>query len=450
MNSVDVIEGRARTLGGSGMASDLAIDDAAVQDLAMKYKPQAQTAPSDNNSVVCNSASILNPPKLEALSSIRQVSYSEEHCSSTTCSEQPQEQKDDRCFSAASNISLAESNYDPFPSGESKVASSRRASVSSAGFADGLWTRLQRKSEVWEMESALSYDDDEHPAFSQFIANYVSKTWGWITSTLKTAFTTKSILSPCVLLFVTLSVCGILITHAFETKETNTRIQEALFIAEQTDQFFVSILEQTYVPLFSMAQFVIELDIFHELDYRVGDRCDPAVDEFNCTKSMAAPLKEGNETTHRDLTDLFNTEYGREVQKKFDSIASSIKENSGLAHSLVNIQLAPKGVVSLLYPMVNCEDFDNGYCMNNTGAWGIDNMNAPGRVELSEETVVADGVVTAGPLPLIQGGDTFIARLAINIEGGNHSMVVNGTDYPCWGFAVVSLGSVQTLTILQI
>ena len=214
-------------------------------------------------------------------------------------------------------------------------------------------------------------------------------------------------------------------------------------MAEQTDLFFVRTLEKTFTPLFSMAQFIQELDVFHELDIAIGDRCDPKVDEFNCTESTSVPVKKGNETTHRDLIEFFDTEYGQEVQSKFDSIASGIKENSGLGKSLVNIQVAPKGVVSLLYPMVNCEDFDNGFCLNNTAAWGHDLLNDPERVAIAEATVPADGVVTAGPLPLLQGSDTFIARLPINMKGGNHSMVVDGVDYPCWGFAVVLIDWVR-------
>ena len=419
MNGVDMNiitsdppEGSNLSGSDSGVAQD-------VQDFADRF--------NKSNGVV----SILNPPK-DDTSVRRRVSYAEKLRRSST-------------LSAASSNQVQDDDDDY--GGGSKGSSQRRESAASIGsskrssmsnFTDGIWGRLQRaKSEVWEMESQLSYDDDELWSLSQCLTDSLSSTCRWVSSTLKTAFTTMSILIPCVLLFVTFSVCGILITNAFESSEADSRKQQAVFVAEQTDQFFVRILERAFVPLFSMAQFIQELDEFHVLDQKVGDRCDPIADEFNCTQSESAPVKDGQEISHRDLTDLFNSEYGQKLQKKFDSIASGIKENSGLGKSLVNIQVAPKGVVSLLYPMVNCEDFDDGWCMNNTGAWGHDLLNDPNRVAIAEATVPADGVVTAGPLPLLQGRDTFIARLAINMDGGNHSMVVNGVDYPCWGFAVV-------------
>ena len=82
--------------------------------------------------------------------------------------------------------------------------------------------------------------------------------------------------------------------------------------------------------------------------------------------------------------------------------------------------------------------------MNNTGAWGHDLLNDPNRVGIARATVPAPGVVTAGPLNLIQGGETFIARLAINFPNQGpkpwkHSMVVDNVEYPCWGFVVVLL-----------
>ena len=409
MNGVDI--GR-----GHDVSQDITLPNNSNQD-----------ADHSNNSN--NIVSILNPPK-EDSSVRRRVSYAEKIRRSSTLS------------AASSNQMIDDDDYGGGSKGSSQrrestasIGSSKRSSISN--ITDGIWGRLQRaKSDVWEMESQLSIDDDERWSLSQYLTDGLSSTCRWVSSTLKTAFTTMSILIPCVLLFATFSVCGILITNAFESSEAESRKQQAVFVAEQTDQFFVRILERAFVPLFSMAQFIQELDEFHTLDQKIGDRCDPVVDEYNCTQSESAPVKEGQEVSHRDLTDLFNSEYGQKIQKKFDNIASGIKENSGLGKSLVNIQVAPKGVVSLLYPMVNCQDFD-GWCMNNTGAWGHDLLNDPNRVAIAEATVPADGVVTAGPLPLLQGGDTFIARLAINMDGGNHSMVVNGVDYPCWGFAVV-------------
>jgi hypothetical protein len=37
------------------------------------------------------------------------------------------------------------------------------------------------------------------------------------------------------------------------------------------------------------------------------------------------------------------------------------------------MQLAPQGVVSLVYPLVNTEDFSDGKFLDNSGAIGCDN-----------------------------------------------------------------------------
>ena len=418
LDGIDVVVNNKVTSDPSNGDNAASIGDeppnGSFQDLADKYKD----TPDDTNGE--DIVSILNPNKENQSSIRRRVSYKEEPEESYTF---PDDDSD-------TNV------------GGSKGSSNRRGSATGSEssrrsfISDGIWGRLHRKSEVWEMESVISIDEDEHQSLSECLMTNLSSSCRWVSSTLQTAFTTMSILIPCVILFVAFSVCGILIVNAFEAAATQSNKQQAVFVAEQTDQFFVQTLERAFVPLFSMAQFIQELNEFHILDSKIGDRCDPAIDEWNCTQSESAPVKEGKEVSHRDLSTVFNTEYGQKIQKKFDSIASGIKEKSGLGKSLVNIQVAPKGVVSLLYPMVNCEDFD-GWCMNNTGAWGHDLLNDPNRVAIAEATVPADGVVTAGPLPLLQGGDTFIARLPINMEGGNHSMVVNGIDYPCWGFAVV-------------
>jgi hypothetical protein len=242
---------------------------------------------------------------------------------------------------------------------------------------------------------------------------------------------------PCLLLFALLVATGCLIIQGFDTAGTNMRKDRAVAVAKHLDLFFVRILENAFVPLFTISQFVHKVELFKTLDSVMGDRYNP--NATNCSDSLSAPVLAGKEQTHRNVTGIFEMESGRDTLAKYDNITRGIKENSGLGKSLVSIQLAPKAVVSLIYPIMNCKDFTNGYCMNNTIAWGHDLLNNPNRTAIASKMVSADGVVTAGPLRLIQGEDTFIAWLPINFDAGTgHPMVVDGVEYPCWGFTVVS------------
>jgi len=321
--------------------------------------------------------------------------------------------------------------------------SSRKNSSTSMG---GIWGDFTRRSSLWEVDSLASMDEQERFSCKDCLLEQAASAGRWCVSTLTTAFSKPSILVPSLLLYVVLVVCGVLIVYGFDNATAESRKQTAISVAEQTDLFFVRVLENAFIPLFTMSMFIQELPVFHDLDLMVGERCDATLDPLNCTESTSAPPMPGKEATHRDLSGLFNTTEGRQIQRKFDTIASGIKENSGLGKALINIQLAPKGVVSMLYPMVNCEDFvgnprvEEGFCLNNTGAWGHDLLNDPNRVAIAEATVPADGVVTAGPLPVIQGGEVFIARLRVNMDPNEgHTMVVNNITYPCWGFVVVLL-----------
>ncbi len=348
-----------------------------------------------------------------------------------------------RRVSYANSVQSATSSTNPSTVNTRSTRSSRRSSSMSMG---GIWGDFTRRNSVWEMDSLISEDEVERISCKECFSERLASAGRWFRSTLTTAFSKPTILLPSLLLYVVLVVCGMLIVYGFDNATAESRKQTAISVAEQTDLFFVRVLENAFLPLFTMSMFVQELPVFHELDLMVGDRCDPKTDPLNCTESTSAPLMPGKEVTHRDLSGLFNTTEGRNIQRKFDTIASGIKENSGLGKALVNIQLAPKGVISMLHPMVNCDDFvgnprvEEGYCMNNTGAWGHDLLNDPKRVGIARATVPADGVVTAGPLNLIQGGETFIARLPINMDPEEgHIMVVDNVAYPCWGFVVVLL-----------
>jgi len=326
------------------------------------------------------------------------------------------------------------SSFDNYGSGS--IASSTRTTVN-------IWNRLSKIDDIWEVGSDLSDDDWEqrkcHRVFCRVLCtcmkDEVSHFCRWLLRTMKIALTTPKILISSLLAFAILSIAGILFLYSFNIAEEESRKEAAKLVAIQTDVWFARVLESAFVPLFTMAQFVNELSEFHSMPFLIGDRCNST--EQDCSNSTAAPILNGK-PTHRNLTGIFP----ENLEERFQDIASHIKERSGLGKALVNIQLAPKAVVSMFYPMVNCEDFEGDVCLNNTGALGHDLLNDPNRVDIARATVPAKYVVTAGPLKLVQGGhpvveDAFIARLPINLA--NHSLVVDGIDYSCWGFAVVLL-----------
>ena len=171
----------------------------------------------------------------------------------------------------------------------------------------GLWGDFARRNSAWETDSLLSEDLEDTIACKEFCISQVESTARWLSSTLHTAFTKPSILIPSLLLFVVLVVCGVFVVYGFENATIESRKQTATSVAEQTDLFFVRVLENAFTPLFTMSMFIRELSEFHNLDLLIGDRCDPVMDPLNCTESTSAPSMPGKEETHRDLSGVFTT-----------------------------------------------------------------------------------------------------------------------------------------------
>jgi hypothetical protein len=62
------------------------------------------------------------------------------------------------------------------------------------------------------------------------------------------------------------------------------------------------------------------------------------------------------------------------VAARFNEIARRIKEvDWHWGKMLLSMQLAPQGVVSLVYPLVNTEDFSDGKFLDNSGDIGCNN-----------------------------------------------------------------------------
>ena len=233
-------------------------------------------------------------------------------------------------------------------------------------------------------------------------------------------------------LFVVLVASGIAMAVIFQSSSTSNQQQEVLALAKETGLFFSQNLNDAILPLFSLAQFVNEVDIFQNLASEIGLAGEPGALPF------LPPKVDGGDLTHRNISGVCDDPT---LVQKFEKIAGDIKSNAGMDGILVNLQLVPDAVVCLLHPLNNTEDFPPGVYMDNSGALGHDLLEDPARKFIAEATLPSEKVVIAGPLTLRQCQDcdptvekAFIARLPISSE--TNTIVVNGIPHQKWGFAV--------------
>jgi sensor domain CHASE-containing protein len=231
--------------------------------------------------------------------------------------------------------------------------------------------------------------------------------------------------------FAALCAIGITVTLLLaETNEADHR-EEARQIAIQSGNFFSEQLDRAILPLFSLAQFVYELDIFLDLPKRIGESGTPGA------VPLLPPKTEGGVAMYRNATGVCDDP---ELVSRFNDIASTIKRNAGMEGVLVNLQLAPVAVVCLAYPLNNTEDFPSGLFLDNTAIIGHDLLLDPVRKFIAKTTLPGTRIVTAGPVKLMQCENcdpavekAFIARLPIAMD--KYNITVDGEVYQRWGFA---------------
>ncbi|KAL3918553.1 MAG: hypothetical protein SGILL_004181 [Bacillariaceae sp.] len=238
-------------------------------------------------------------------------------------------------------------------------------------------------------------------------------------------------------LFVFLLICGASIAIIFTVSQSqkDAKEEEAITLAMETGQYFSDQLDQAILPLFSLAQFALNLQIFEDLPDRIGKAGEPGALPF-------LPPQEDSERVMRNVTGVCDEP---EMVSHFISIASAIKKQSKMDGILVNIQLAPAGVICLLHPMNNTEDFEDGKYLDNTGAWGLDLLNDPFMKYIALSNIDREDVVVAGPQTLVQCaecGDFFIARLPI-VDPRHEIIGLDGKSYPRWGFATALIDWTQ-------
>jgi hypothetical protein len=228
------------------------------------------------------------------------------------------------------------------------------------------------------------------------------------------------------LVFALLLGAGITLCELyFEADEEETR-DEAMDFAIETGAWFAKELDRAILPLFSLAQFATELAIFADLPNKIGMAHEPGSLPFLTNE-------DGSFNPKRNVTGVCDQP---DLVSRFTQIASAIKMNAGMEGVLHNLQLAPEGVICLLNPINNTEDFDDGRFLDNTPAWGLDLLNAPFTKYIATSSLAKEEIGIAGPRPLSQCstcGLYFIARLPVRTD--KHQITVNGEAYNRWGFA---------------
>jgi hypothetical protein len=236
------------------------------------------------------------------------------------------------------------------------------------------------------------------------------------------------ILIVSLLIWTLMCGAGVALCIVFEKETDRVLRDQASAVAVETGAWFSDQLDRAILPLFSLAQFATELQKFHSLPASIGAAGEPGSLPFLTTGSF-----------HRNVTGVCDEPA---LVKRFTKIASTIKKRANMEGVLVNLQLAPHGVICLLHPMNNTEDFSDGVFLDNSGVWGLDLLNDPAMKFIAEASVPRDEVVIAGPRRLTQCKDqscdatveqAFIARLPIEVE--DHDISVHGQAYKRWGFA---------------
>ena len=286
--------------------------------------------------------------------------------------------------------------------------------------------------DLWKHQD-IDFDDEREGICSKFLT-WLQKAFLSIKSILYTAFHNPLIIVVSFFVFAIILIAGLVAVKALAKIYANERKSQAEELAHHASASFSKALDDAgRGPLFAISQFVKHLDTFKDIPYDIGQR-----DEFGLVAPHLAPPLPGKESTHRDLSKTLAM--NQTILDKFNKIAYNIKKDAGLEGILVSLQLAPMGVVSMIFPLINREDFEPPTYMNSTGAIGHDLLFDKKRVGGARKTLSSDKPVVVGPLMLIQDTECFIMRLAINMTG----YLINvpqeeGPDLPfeSWGFAVV-------------
>ena len=152
------------------------------------------------------------------------------------------------------------------------------------------------------------------------------------------------------------------------------------------------------------------------------------------------------QTYIKDVRDICDD---KKLVDHFNGIAKDIKKDSGLGKVIPSLRLAPAGVMCLIYPLVNEEDFENGYHNTTKFLYNDWVTDSPFHTSTLRRTLdVQNGeeakVTVTGPYQVESSSRTnktiiseslFFTHLGVNLPGSK--LTVDGMDYHSWGMIVM-------------
>lgn len=276
--------------------------------------------------------------------------------------------------------------------------------------------RLAKTNDAW--------GDDQEEKPPQNLAKYCQLfRCTTLRHTAKVAIKDRKILFIGFAVFTSILVSGIVVIWVLSVEQKEELLQRSNDTAIDFDHLMSAELFKALVPLHALSELVTQLDLFDDLP----------------EKASNATFYENNGQKLRNVTDIWtNTSYA----KPFSTMASSIKTEARMKHVIENIQLAPAGIVSLVYPEVDIKDFSNQLTLDSRSARGHDLFEDPQTRCYANDAIKEKRTVIQGPLTITQEGNS-VAREALiankPIFKDHLNSFSDGTMTPFWGFASVSL-----------
>jgi len=234
------------------------------------------------------------------------------------------------------------------------------------------------------------------------------------------------ILLASLIIFVALTTVGLVLSRQSFKSQDDEDYEMALNVAEESVERLSNDLERAMLPLFSVAQFATELQVFKELPEKIGQ-----ANETGSRPFLTNP--DGSFSYFRNISGVCDDP---ELIATYNQITATVQKNLKMEDIIGNIQLSPHGVICLSAGVVD---------MTSLSGWDV--MNDPMYMKGNRATLQQESLGLVGPLLLDQTclscGLHFVARLPILSD--THQIMIDGVMYNRYGLVSATLSWEQLI-----